>query len=320
MKDLFGNKIQEITYRVNIYADEIFSKECPYTGDEWFYTGLIAEDSNNSLLNDVIDERYMGNFDKTSPYFQKNDRIVHWSEINDADTYNIAKRWLEYILNPSKSGQKFYTYILGINNSKLNKEEFGGYSFNNRYNRFFRSAILYALKTMFPSKEIIVNGIYHEEGQQKHHDYFPWHCIYKIESNEKNIQFKRRTITFLPKNHREDVRSNIIQLCDLFLGMCTSSLHGIKKSKRSHYREELMQIFLPLFKRMVGEPYNKNSSYKHSNRIIIRFFPKEKLAPDDIRRLMNQFYCERRIYFLEEKSVQMELFPPYRSLRMRTPN
>jgi len=132
MKDLFGNKIQEITYRVNTYADEIFSKRCPYTKDEWFYTGLIAEDLNNPLLDDVIHERYMErNYDKNSPYFQKNDRIVHWSEINDADTYNIAKRWLKYILDPSKSGRKFYTYILGINNSKLNKEEFGGYSFKN---------------------------------------------------------------------------------------------------------------------------------------------------------------------------------------------
>jgi len=168
-----------------------------------------------------------------------------------------------------------------------------------------------ALKTMFSSKEIIVNGIYHEEGQQKYHDYFPWHCIYKIESIDDKIRFNCNEIVFLPKDHKKDENSNLIQLTDLFLGVCTSSLHGIEKSKRSHYREELMQIFLPLFKRMIDEPYNKNSSYKHSNRIMIRFFPKEKLAPDDIRRLMNQFYCKRRIFFLEKKSGQMELFPPY---------
>lgn len=75
---------------------------------------------------------------------------MSWVEINDADSKNIAKRWINYILDPSKSGDKFYFYALGINISKLNIEEFDTEDeFNSIYNRFFRSALLYALKTFF---------------------------------------------------------------------------------------------------------------------------------------------------------------------------
>ncbi|MEO0118796.1 MAG: hypothetical protein ABIK66_06710, partial [candidate division WOR-3 bacterium] len=146
MRDLFGNEIVEDPIEVNIYADEIQSKECPYTKEEWFYIGIIVEDIKNPLLEDIAKIRFCNNFDETSPYYKKNNRVIHWVEINDAETKNICRRWFEYILNPGKSERKFYTYILGINNSKLNKEEFGGTDFNTRYNRFFRSAILYALK------------------------------------------------------------------------------------------------------------------------------------------------------------------------------
>ena len=41
MKDLFGNEHRQETTHVNIYADEIFSKVCPDSGDSWFYIGLV---------------------------------------------------------------------------------------------------------------------------------------------------------------------------------------------------------------------------------------------------------------------------------------
>ncbi|MEO0268970.1 MAG: hypothetical protein ABIN73_04420 [candidate division WOR-3 bacterium] len=308
MRDLFGNEIVEDPIEVNIYADEIQSKECPYTKEQWFYIGIIVEDIKNSLLDDIIRIRYCNNFDKTSPYYKKNNRVIHWVEINDADTKNICKRWFEYILNPGKSERKFYTYILGINNSKLNEEKFGGTDFNTRYNRFFRSTILYALKTFFPNKKIIVKNIFHEKGPQQCDEYFPWHCIYKITEREENIDFECDEILFLPKDHKEDERSNIIQLCDAFMGACISIIHGIKESKRSKYKEELMDLILPLITRMIDEPQNINSKYCHANRIMIRFFPKHKTAPDHINKVQNQFYTRRQLYYFEKKSGQIRLF------------
>ena len=309
MRDLFGNEIEDVSVRINIYADEIQSKKCPYTQDDWFYIGIIVENENSQLLEDIKNIRYYNNFNETSSYFEKNNRIIHWVKVNDVDSKNICMRWLEYILDPSKSEKAFYVYVLGINNSKLNRDEFSDRNkFNIKYNRFFRSAVLYAVKSYFPNKHIIVKHIYHEEGQQQKHEYFPWHCISKIETEEEHINFECDSITFLPKSHRENHLSNIVQLCDLFLGVCTSTLHGIVESNRSKYKTELIDIFLPLFQRMINEPYNKNSSYAHANRLMIRFFPKEQTSFEDPGRFRNQFFTKRRLYYVDQISGQFSLF------------
>jgi len=316
MKDLFGNETIEKpeVIEINIYADEVQEIECPYTKEKWIYIGVVVERLDKPLLDEIISIRYKNNFDINSPYFKKNDRIIHWNEIRGADTKNIAERWIEFILDPSKSGDKFFAYVLGINLSKLNLEEFDKENtFNSVYNRFFRTAVLYLLKSAFHGKKIIVKNIFHEKGQQENHKFFPWHCIYKIEQEEENIEFECSEIIFLPKSHREseggDKRSNLIQLCDLFLGLCVRLLHGIGSGNRSHFREELLKLFLPLFQRMIDNPENPNSRYQHKGRIMIRFFPKERLSPDDlIARMNNQFYTKRKIYYLEKSQTNLNFF------------
>lgn len=306
-KDLFGEVVEE-KVEVNIYADEIQPVRCPYTGDEWFYIGIIVENVAKPILDKIIKIRYRGNFDTTSPYFEKNDRIVHWSEICDIDTKNIAKRWIEFIIDPSNK-DIFFAYVLGINKFRLNKEAFDpSDEFNSQYNRFFRTAVLYGLNCFFPQKRIIVKNIFHEAGQQMYHKFFPWHCIYKISQIEENIEFIDKKIQFLPKSHREDKRSNLIQLCDVFLGLCKTLLHGIDLHGKSYeYKKELLELFLPLFKRMINEPQNFNSSYVHANRIMIRFFPKDSIKISDIRTFHNQFYTKREIKYVEDQSNQYQL-------------
>jgi hypothetical protein len=116
--------------------------ECPYTRDKWIYIGLIAERLDNPLLDDIIKLRYINNFDKSSLYYKKNNRIIHWSDIDDAETMHIAKRWIEFIMKP-ENADKFHTYVLGINISKLDTKNFDEDDFfRSVYNRFFRSAIL----------------------------------------------------------------------------------------------------------------------------------------------------------------------------------
>lgn len=308
MKDLFGNEHIKKHVNVNIYADEVQSRVCPINNNKWHYIGLIVENYDLPLLEDIIFERFKGNDDKKSPYYNKNNRVVHWSEIKDADTKNICKRWLEYILNPRKSRKNFYSYILGLNDSKLTREEFNtNDEFNSKYNRFFRSAVLYALKTFFPGKGIIVKNIFHEEGQQQNNKYFPWHCIYKLE-DVGNVTFNCDNIIFLSKDHKKDKRSNIIQLCDCVLGASTSIIHGIKKSNNSKYREELVDVYLPLLKRLIEAPDNRNSRYAYYKRIMIRFFPKEKSKLGDDKRLKNQFYSKRTLYYCKQRSGQACLF------------
>ncbi len=293
---------------VNIYADEIQLIACPYTQEEWFYIGIVVEDISNPLLDDIISERFLNNFDKESPYYSKNNREIHWSKLRDADAYHICKRWFKYILDVGKSGRKFYAYILGINNSKLNREEFGGDNFTNRYNKFFRSAILYALKTFFPGRKIIVDHVFHEVGQQQNHDYFPWHSIFKIGSSEKDISFNRDTIEFLPKDNKRDRRSNLIQLCDAFMGAAVTIIHGLPRSNKSNYKEKLCRLIFPLIERMINNPKNVNSSYEYANRIMIRFFPRQKTVQNDLRRMTNQFFTKRNLSFADQISGQLSLF------------
>lgn len=90
--DLFGNIDERRLAHVNIYADES-TKHCPYSDNIWYYIGIIVEDLEFPLLDDIICQRYRGNFDEESDYYEKNNKIVHWNNIRTADTKNICKRW-----------------------------------------------------------------------------------------------------------------------------------------------------------------------------------------------------------------------------------
>lgn len=309
-KNLWGNPVIEKQIEVNIYADEAMDRKCPYSGNNWHYICLIVERLDKPLLEDIISERYCNNFDKNSPYFEKNNKILHWTDLSSVDEKNICKRWFEYIINPSKSSKNFFCYILGLNESYLNDDEFDTtQKFNSIYNRFFRTAINYALKCFFSNKEITIKNIYHEQGQQQHHNYFSWHPIDKLEKEEQNFQFDTDQIQFLGKDHTKDKKSNILQLCDCFLGSVVNLIHGLENmnSSRSKIKSELMKIIYPLLKRMMEKPNNIKSSYQYANRIIIRFFPKEKTDKRDTKRLTNQFYSNRKIKYEVDISPNKQL-------------
>lgn len=314
-KDLFGNSIIEKQIEVNIYADEAMDRKCPYSGNNWHYICLIVERLDKPLLDDIVNLRHKNqnptdpNYQQ-SPYFNKNNKIIHWTNLGSADEKNICQRWFNYILDPNKSADKFYCYILGLNESFLNQDEFDKkQKFNSIYNRFFRTAISYGLKCFFGGKKIIVKNIYHEQGQQQHHEYFSWHPIDKLGKEESDVfSFENDTISFLTKDHNQDPKSVILQLCDCFLGAVVNIIHGLKSpdSSRSKLKSELLKSLCELVNRMVTEPHNE-SSYQHKNRIMIRFFPKEKTEKDSIQRYTNQFYTERKLKFLEDISPNKQL-------------
>ena len=318
--DLFGMESKETTtksqIRINIYADESMNRICPYSKENWHYMCLIFEIIDNSLLKDLIEERYCKNFDKNSPYFKKNNKKLHWMELTSNDEKNICKRWFEYITNIDKSGSKFYCYILGLNESLLDDEEFDkNDKFNSIYNRFFRSAIKCSLNCFFPNyKKIIIENIYHERGGQQNHKYFKWQLIKKL--NGKKFQFNTNQIEFLGKDHKENEKINIIQLCDCFMGAMVNYLDGFEypNSQGSKCKDELLEILLPLFERIIEKPKNKNSAYKHQNRIIIRSFPREKSKKGDFERNFNQFYTYRKSKYKEDKAKLMEI--PYKFISL----
>lgn len=295
---------------VNIYADESMDRKCPYTNNNWHYMCLIVERVDRPLLDDLINERYCNNLDQSSPYFAKNNKILHWTEIKNADEINICNRWFQYIINPGKSGDKFYCYILGLNESFLSDDEFDkNQRFNSIYNRFFRSAIEYSLKCFWGNNEIVIKNIYHEQGQQQDYIYFPWHSIDKLQNKENNFKFETNEIQFLGKDHKIDEKANILQLCDCFLGAIVNLIHGLEnpESKKSQNKKKLLQLLLPLCKRMMKESGNPNSSYQHKNRIMIRFFPKEKTDKNSIQQSTNLFYTNRKLKFEEDITPNKQL-------------
>ncbi len=296
--DLFGNPVSEKKVCVRIYADEIQPIPDPITNEKWFYIGLLIEDTSKQSLKNLLDERFRNNYDKSSPFYDKNNKKLHWKEFKSLDEKNICSRWFEYYLN--KQTDELYFYFLGVNDDKLWEGNFGtDDQFNNKYNRFFRAAVLYGLKVFFFSKyeKIIVKNVYHETGQQQDHYYFPWHSIFRIEQNEKRIVFENKNITFLGKDHKENELANFIQLTDCLLGSHKDIVHGMNgKSKQfKNYKETNIDKILTTI-----------SKNKKPSRSLIRFFPRQKLEKDELN-FANQFYESRRFNYLMDKTRQEEL-------------
>lgn len=296
--DLFGNPVSERNASVRLYADEIQPIPDSLTYEKWFYIGLLIEDTSKQGLKNLLNERFLNNFDKSSPFFEKNNKQLHWKKIKSSDEKNICSRWFEYYLN--KQTDELYFYFLGINDDKLWEGNFGtDDQFNNKYNRFFRSAILYALKVFFFNKyeKIIVKNVYHEIGQQQDHFYFPWHSIFKIEQIEKRIEFENKNIAFLGKDHKKNELGNFIQLADCLLGSHKDIVHGLKGVSKQfkNYKETNIDKIL--------SSINQN---KKPVRTLIRFFPKQKLDKDELN-YTNQFYENRRLNYSIEKAKQEEI-------------
>jgi len=317
--NLFNIKKLENNLSVDIFADESFNRACPYSGDIWHYTVLVIIPSNllQVSLNRIICTRHnnvadIADIDSKSEYYFKNDRIIHFNELRNKDEFFIAKRWLDFLLNTSISDGLLYISILGVNESRLDKSNFGeGEVLGNIYNRFFRSAVLYPLKKFFKGYDnIIINQIYHEVGEHQHHDFFPWHIIHKINFSDDNIVCNFPEIIFLGKSHRDgNDMSNILQLADLFLGVTTNVIHN---TSTKELRVDLSKIIFPLVQRMVGEPNNYRGRYKQGKRFSISFFPGDKKTMNiqniDLKKINSYFYQNRSLAFKDKFTGQTSLF------------
>ncbi len=309
--DLFGNKINKLEADiVNIYADETQIVKDIITNEKWIYTVAIYEIVNKPILNDLINSRYRKELSDWENYFDKNDTEIHWKNIEkDNNKRNIIERWLKYIIDDCFSDRKFYFSILGINISNLNTEEFGKkQSFNNIYNRFFRSMLAYSLKKFF-NNGVIVKNIYHERGQQSEHEYFDWHTIFKLNQDEK-LNFECEKIKFLPKSHREDKKSNIIQLCDVLLGIFKDIHLGVNRDTYSQNKKDILSsnfVNELLINRIIKQPWNKASKYGYFNRSQISLFPKEYFSPDSVLRFKDNYYDISKIDLSYYKSSQLNL-------------
>lgn len=294
------------TITVNLYCDESKNRRCPLTGERWHYLGILTVPSyiESALLNDLICRRHRienrSELNTDSEYFPKNDQVVHFRDL-DANSFHVSKRWWNYILHPD-SQEKIFFNVTGINETMLDQGEFGNEDvFQRIYNRFFRSCVTYSMKKFFPGSSRKVQQIYHEQGNQEHHEFFPWHSIYRIDQEEENITFENREIDFINDSHRENERGTLIQLMDVILGVTTNIFHDSTENEK---KIKLTKKASGLIKRLIKNPNNPNSNYcpGYHRRMDISFFPKQELTEDteysEYHR-KNNFYRNRRIVFLE---------------------
>jgi hypothetical protein len=299
MFDLFGNQIDPAkAINVNIYADEIWEVENIYSKEKWIYSAAIYEIASKPILDDLMDSRYCKEKENWENYKDKNDIDIHWAEIyNNRNMKFIVERWLKYVYDDCFKDRRFQFSLMGINLTNLNTKEFDNkQNFNSIYNRFFRSMLKYSLKKFFGSG-VVVDHIYHEEGSQQNHDYFDWHTIFKLDQDEK-LKFNTEKIEFLPKSHKRDNRSNIIQLCDMLAGIIKDLHLGIIESNKNKNKREI--LCSPIVKnlimdRIIRKPKNTNSSYGYVNRFHLSFFPKIRSDPGSINRSMDNYYDASKI-------------------------
>jgi hypothetical protein len=315
---------------LNLYCDEI--KECPLKipfssiSESWTYIGIliVPENISQALYNDLVDLRCLsepkmpwGRCPDTCKWHKNNNTEIHYQGIDDSTKYRIADKWVGYWLNDRKN---IYFYILGINLSKLDVEKFGPKSQQDRhstiYNRFFRTALKKAIKTYFFDYDtIVVKNIYHDKGNVEYHEYFPWHSIFKLQTEEDKLYFATDHIEFISSDHREsdgdEIHSHFVQLIDIILGCFMNCLHmnSLNKNKFA-----LAKKSFDLVSRLIKNPNNKNSHYNYYKRQMIEFFPKENLKGLDENTLeykykrYNQFYSNRELLIEKKISGQLSIF------------
>ena len=219
-----------------------------------------------------------------------NDCEIHYADFRKGMSNSlrqISTKWIEFLVNNNKNSsddEKIYFNILFLDLDNLDSKFFGDdITGNNKYNRFYKTAITGPLKYFFKKDNpITIKEIFHDNADDKKtHDYFYWHTPY-ILNEKRNITVQKDTITFIDSNHKKYnpldenyINATLIQFIDLILG-CTS--HAIFKESKDMEKMKLYEIYYPLISRLWNKPKNKNSKFNYFRSQQVSIFPKDKLT------------------------------------------
>jgi len=321
------------TLEIETYSDEIHRIKYDLDNTYWMYIGTLFVPliKKEALLNELLNMRCLNRnkwvwdaseCDEPCRYHEQNNTEIKYHGVNrSVARFKIAKRWIkDFLVRRNNLGNKglVYFYILGLNLTKLDLENFGrnGGSDLNIYNRFFRSVVIGGAKYFFSEYDhIIVKKIYHDKGPQERHEYFPWYTGYRIEMEpDTKLLVEDGNVQFVYSDHRNyptpecDYKneSQFIQFIDVILGSVLCCLHAHTKNQR---KIELGLAIKPLLSRLMKNPRNVNSRYNYYRRQQICFFPKEKISSREemfsqldllgsnieLESSPNNFYTKRRI-------------------------
>jgi len=285
---------------LDAYCDEITNVLLRTDRSRWMYIGVlfVPKEKKDELINRLLNKRciqhnkWCWNTEECEykcGYHKQNNTEIHYTEIGRHDAkFRIGHRWIdEFLVNENNKRNKELVYfnILGLNLTNLNLEDFGSNEGRDLtiYNRFFRTALLGGAKYFFSEyNDIRIENIFHDEGSQEEHDFFPWHAAYRINIDDDKVDILSESIKFINSDHREYERddisnkreSQLIQFIDLILGSIYCCLHAPAK------RIEKIKIGIaikPLLERLLDNPKNPNSSYNYYRKQQVSFFPDKKI-------------------------------------------
>lgn len=282
------------------FADESKDSKNRLTGEKWHYAGLLAVpvDKKDDLLARLEDAR------------KGCDSELKSTDLDHLPKRRAAENWIDIILS-DKGEDSIYISLLGLNATLLNPSAFGGDRFDRFYNRFFRSNLLFACKCFSSDGRARVHRVWHDEGQMRHHEYFPWHVIHRV-GQDPAVSFREREVRFIPSDHRKEEgrrESHLLQLIDLFVGL-TRQLLDDTSQKESVCK--VARRLAPLIERMMSALRNPHSRYGHKDKYVLSFFPSRSLDDVDLdnrfERARGKIYQQRRLAQIDRESGQLGLF------------
>jgi hypothetical protein len=306
----FGRAPLRTPTQVRLYADEI-AKYRNSLDEKWAYIGLLAvpEARYGDVLTWLADDRVSTGYNEE----------VHFTELKNcsrARCYNektlVARRWVERVLWDDQ--KIFHFNLFGVNLSNLQHRAFGTGKKRKRniYNRFFRTATFYVLKSFFGA--VVVTHVFHDSGSLERDEIFDWHTIWRLKTAEPDITFLTGSIQLIDSDHRKEQRSpndsHLIQLCDVLLGGLSQCLDARTKKAGCC---EIAELLLPLAERLtdpkrVGNPHSR---YHYHHRIHMSFFPSKKLTLKELeepyQRVRSHSYINRPLLFKDYLSGQQRL-------------
>jgi hypothetical protein len=281
---VFKNNRKNKKIRVTAFCDE--SKDIIHKvgsqNNKYLYIGIILIETKNikelykkfnNLRCLANNNKHFGECKNKCKYHEINNTEIHFNKISNIKLY---REWIKEFIKVNQQGKTPIRFnLLGIDTAKMNMDKFGKNK-DNIYNRFFRSAVIYSFKNFYNDYDsIIIDNIFHDNGNLESHEYFKWKTIKNINLKEENIYFKNSEIKIIDSDHRKSesiIESNFIQLVDLIMGATINCIHFNSGNKN---KISLTDEIYPLIQRVIKKPKNKNSRFNYYKKINISYFPNE---------------------------------------------
>jgi hypothetical protein len=294
---------------LEIYADEIITpRDFNGTTKNWLGIGclFVPSSKKKSILSNLIDSRclfgenenWVWDYSSCSSsvnnggkckeqWHRQNMCEIHHHELKSSRSSNsqkvIAKRWINFLLRNGKRNRgDIYFNILFIDLERLQISCFGTDKVHeNIYNRFFRTAIDYGIKSFFSNKKVVIKKVFHDKGSMERHTYFPYSNLNKLDlSLPNNAEIADKEVMFVDSDHRNYLMkkdclveaSHMVQFIDLILGSVAQNIFYLSDDS---LKKEIATLIRPLVESLLRLPNGSNDYYQLLSETAHIFFSSE---------------------------------------------